>query len=50
MEPELGRDKDAKYIFNPITGKYYKIMRRSSVYGNAGDIKGLWTTKRKGER
>jgi len=33
-------------IYNPVTGKYYEIRQRSSKYGTAGQIKGLWSSKR----
>jgi hypothetical protein len=36
-----------KRIFNPVTGKYYEIRQRSSEFGQAGEIQGLWSTKKK---
>jgi len=39
-----------KRIFNPVTGKYYKIRERSSKYGEPGEIKGLWNRKRNPDR
>ncbi|WP_301676332.1 hypothetical protein [Methanoculleus methanifontis] len=36
-----------KRIYNPVTGKYYELRQRSSVNGEAGQIKGLWNSKRK---
>jgi hypothetical protein len=39
-----------KRIYNPVTGKYYELRQRSSVNGEAGQIKGLWTSKRKTEK
>jgi hypothetical protein len=36
-----------KRIYNPLTGKYYEIRQRSSAYGEAGQIKGLWISKKK---
>jgi len=36
-----------KRIRNPVTGKYYELRQHSSKYGEAGDIKGLWSAKRK---
>jgi len=39
--------KTEQKIYNPVTGKYYTIRQRSSVYKNAGDIKGMWEDKSK---
>jgi hypothetical protein len=36
-----------KRIHNPVTGKYYEVRQRSSKYGEAGEIKGLWSSKKK---
>jgi hypothetical protein len=36
-----------KRIYNPTTGKYYEIRQRSSVYGEPGQIKGLWSSKKR---
>jgi len=36
-----------KRIYNPLTGKYYEIRQRDSAYGVAGQIKGLWSSKKK---
>ena len=36
-----------KRNYNPLTGKYYEIRQRSSAYGEAGEIKGLWSSKKK---
>jgi hypothetical protein len=36
-----------KRIHNPVTGKYYELRQRSSVNGEAGQIKGLWKPKKK---
>jgi hypothetical protein len=38
--------KSEQKVYNPVTGKYYKISKRSSVNKNAGDIKGLWGWKK----
>ncbi|MCZ7382771.1 MAG: hypothetical protein O8C64_14530 [Candidatus Methanoperedens sp.] len=40
----------AKRIYNPVTGKYYEVRQRSSKYGEAGEIKGLWSSKKKKTR
>lgn len=40
----------AKRIHNPVTGKYYELRQRSSVNGEAGQIKGLWRPKKKAKR
>jgi hypothetical protein len=32
-------------IYNPVTGKYYSICKRSGVNKNAGEIKGMWKDK-----
>jgi len=37
--------KTEQKIYNPVTKKYYTIRKRSGVYKNAGDIKGLWGKK-----
>ena len=36
-----------KRIHNPVTGKYYELRQRSTVNGDAGQIKGLWSPKKK---
>ena len=36
-----------KRIFNPVTGKYYEVRQRSSKFGQKGQIKGLWSSKKK---
>jgi hypothetical protein len=36
-----------KRIYNPVTGKYYEIRQHSSKYGTAGQIQGLWSSKKK---
>jgi len=38
-----------KRIYNPVTQKYYEIRQHSSKYGEAGQIKGLWSSKKKGK-
>jgi len=37
-----------KRILNPVTGTYYEIRQRSSVNAAAGEIRGLWHTKKGG--
>ncbi len=39
-----------KRIHNPVTGKYYELRQRSTVNGEAGQIKGLWSPKKKARR
>jgi hypothetical protein len=39
-----------KRVFNPVTGKYYFIKKRSSAYTKPGEIRGLWSTTRKVSR
>ena len=36
-----------KRVFNPVTGKYYSITERSSIYTEPGQIKGLWHLQKK---
>ena len=36
-----------KRIYNPVTGKYYELRERTSKGGIAGQIKGLWSPKKK---
>jgi hypothetical protein len=36
-----------KRIYNPVTGRYYEIRQNSSKYGEPGQIKGLWSSKKK---
>ncbi len=36
-----------KRIYNPVTGKYYEVRVRTTKYGKAGQIKGLWSLKKK---
>lgn len=35
-----------KRIHNPVTGKYYEIRQRTTKHGDAGKIKGLWSSKK----
>ena len=39
--------KKRKRIYNPVTGKYYELREKTTKYGRAGQIKGLWSPKRK---
>ena len=39
--------KPRKRIYNPVTKKYYEVRQRSSKYGKKGQIKSLWTQKKK---
>ncbi|MFA5247921.1 MAG: hypothetical protein WCX79_00610 [Candidatus Paceibacterota bacterium] len=39
--------KSEQKVYNPVTGKYYSICKRSSVNKNAGNIKGMWGKKYK---
>lgn len=50
MRETHARAMARKRIYNPVTGKYYELRQRSSVNGEAGQIKGLWTSKRKTEK
>jgi hypothetical protein len=36
-----------KRIYNPVTHKYYEIRQNSSKYGEPGQVKGLWSSKKK---
>lgn len=36
-----------KRIYNPVTERYYEIRQHSSKYREAGQIKGLWSSKKK---
>ena len=36
-----------KWIYNPVTGKYYEIRQKSSKHCQKGQIKGLWPAKKK---
>jgi len=40
-------DKPKKRIHNPVTGKYYEVRQRTTKSGKAGQIKGLWSRKKK---
>ena len=35
-------------IYNPVTRKYYEIRQRTTEYGKAGQIRGLWSSSKKG--
>jgi hypothetical protein len=35
-----------KRIFNPVTGRYYSVRQKTTSKGKAGQIKGLWSTKK----
>jgi hypothetical protein len=39
-----------KRIYNPYTGKYYELQQRSSINRDAGQIRGLWSSKKKSRR
>jgi hypothetical protein len=32
-------------IYNPVTGHYYNIVKKSSKYKESGSIKGIWKKK-----
>jgi hypothetical protein len=38
-----------KRIYNPVTKKYYELRQRTTKKGRAGQIKGLWKSKKKKE-
>jgi len=44
-----GRSK-AKRIHNPVTGKYYSVRQKTTSKGRAGQIKGLWSTKKQSKK
>lgn len=46
----MGITEITKRIYNPVTGKYYTITNRSSAYTEPGQIKGLWSSKKKRTR
>jgi hypothetical protein len=50
VRENLLRAMAKKRIYNPVTGKYYELRQRSSVNGEAGQIKGLWSSRRKTEK
>lgn len=39
------RSRSMKYIRNPVSGKKYKILPKSSKFSKSRKINGLWTTK-----
>jgi len=39
-----------KRIHNPVTGKYYEVRQKTSKSGKAGQIKGLWSLRKKKEK
>ncbi len=39
--------KKKKRIYNPVTGRYYELKEKTTKYGRVGQIKGLWSPKRK---
>jgi len=44
---QMGATEIKKRIYNPVTGKYYELRERTSKGGIAGQIKGLWSSKKK---
>lgn len=40
-------EKRRKRIYNPVTRKYYELRVKTTKYGKAGQIKGLWSPKKK---
>jgi len=43
----LASKSRVKRIYNPVTGRYYAVRQRSTRYGRAGQIEGLWSSKKK---
>jgi len=43
----MPRQKRRVRIYNPSTGRYYKLQERTSHKRRRGQIKGLWKPKRK---
>lgn len=47
----MSEKKRRKRIYNPVTGKYYEVRQKTTPGGQAGQIKGLWSSKkRKGKK
>jgi hypothetical protein len=38
-----------KDIYNPITGRYYKIKTKTTKYKKIGQIRGLWSINNSGK-
>ncbi len=36
-----------KRIYNPVTGKYYELRQITTKNGRRGQIKGLWSSKKR---
>lgn len=36
-----------KRVYNPVTKKYYSVRERTTKNGKKGEIKGLWSSKKK---
>lgn len=43
----LKQKNTQKRMYNPITKRYYAVRVRTSEYGKRGQIKGLWSSKKK---
>ena len=45
-QPNSKTKSTRRRILNPITGKYYELRQRTTKHGDAGQIKGLWSSKK----
>jgi hypothetical protein len=39
--------KTTKRIYNPVTNKYYAVRGKTTGGGKRGQIKGLWSSKKR---
>lgn len=39
--------KKPRRIYNPVTGKYYEVRQKTTTEGRRGQIKGLWSSKKR---
>jgi hypothetical protein len=48
MDSEIPSAETGKMkIYNPVTGKYYRVCQCSGKYKEPGQIKGPWSPKKK---
>ena len=48
MDSEIPSAETGKMkIYNPVTGKYYRVCQHSGKYKGPGQIKGPWSPKKK---
>lgn len=42
--------EETKRVYNPVTQKYYEVKKRTTGRSSKGQIKSLWSSKKKNKR